>query len=53
MEKRDQNKTVPNEEEERKFLEQIAKRQKGKPVRRERRGAHSWRQWVDDDDDGD
>lgn len=38
-------------EEERKLLENLAKRKKGKPSQRERHGANTWRNWIDGEED--
>ena len=38
-------------EEERKLLEDLAKRKKGKPENRERHGGNSWRHWIDGEDE--
>lgn len=38
-------------EEERKLLETLAKRKKGKPEQRERHGGNSWRHWIDGEDE--
>lgn len=40
-------------EAERKLLEQLAKKQKGKPGQRERHGANTWRHWLDDEESDD
>jgi hypothetical protein len=53
MDNDNKNTQVSREEEERRLLENIKKRQKGKPARRVRHGAVSWRTWIEDDGEDD